>query len=61
MNVWRLNRGYRASHGSLAPNDPAHRGIMPQPLGIVHILDIRKLMHIIHERRPDLVIPKNWI
>jgi hypothetical protein len=27
-----------ASRGSLAPNDPAHRGIMPQPLGIVHIL-----------------------
>ena len=23
--------------------------------------DIRKLMHLIHERRPDLSLPKNWI
>jgi hypothetical protein len=29
---------YGASRGSLDPNDPAHRGIMPQPLGIVYIL-----------------------
>jgi hypothetical protein len=23
--------------------------------------DIRKLMRVIHEQRPDLVLPKNWV
>jgi hypothetical protein len=23
--------------------------------------DVRKLMRVIHEQRPDLVLPKNWV